>query len=227
VDLIDPICERFQMKVDHLVWYCADLAEGERYLAERMDCRAIYGGVHPGEGTRNSLFSLADTTYVEILGRDPAQPATSLAPELQALTGMGIYHWAVGSSDLVDLRRNALNARLDGSDIVTGGRASPDGRWLGWKLFGIRNHDFGALIPFFIDWGESEHPAKTALRGGSLARLEVSSPEPERLQEIYRILGLNVTVAAASTPSLSAIVKSRKGLTALSMFDPVPRGFII
>ena len=215
------------MRVDHLVWYSADLAESERYFAEKMDCRAIYGGVHPGEGTRNSLFSLADTTYVEILGSDPAQSQTSLAPELQSLTGTGIYHWAVGRSDLIDLRRRALDARLDGSDIVTGGRALPNGRWLGWSLFGIRNHSFGALIPFFIDWGESQHPAKTAPRGGSLASLDVSSPEPERLQEVYDILGLNVTVAAASTPGLSAIVESRKGPTALRMFDPVPQGFVI
>ncbi|MBL8894557.1 MAG: VOC family protein [Rhizobiales bacterium] len=215
------------MRVDHLVWYSADLAEGERFFAERMDCRAKYGGVHPGEGTRNSLFSLSDTTYVEILGSDPAQPAASLDPELRALTSTGIYHWAVGSSDLADLRRKALNAGLDGSDIMAGGRTLPDGRWLGWKLFGIRNHGFGALVPFFIDWGESEHPAKSAPRGGSLARLNVSSPEPERLQEIYRILGLDVTVAAASTPGFSAIVESRKGPTALAMFDPVPRGYVI
>lgn len=50
------------MRVDHLVWYCADLAEGERYFAERMDHGSVYGGVHPGEGTANRLLSLSDAT---------------------------------------------------------------------------------------------------------------------------------------------------------------------
>ncbi|HQX85361.1 MAG TPA: VOC family protein, partial [Aestuariivirga sp.] len=73
------------MRVDHLVWYCADLAEGERFFAERMDRASAYGGVHPGEGTANRLLSLSDATYLEILGRDPAQPETNLAPEVRSL----------------------------------------------------------------------------------------------------------------------------------------------
>jgi hypothetical protein len=215
------------MRVDHLVWYCADLAEGEHYFADRMDCRPSYGGVHPGEGTRNSLLSIGDSTYVEILGRDPAQATTCLAPELQHLRGAGIYHWAAGGADLPELRRKAMAAGLDGSDLVTGGRALPNGSWLGWKLFGLRNHRFGALIPFFIDWMDSEHPAKMAPRGGSLVGLEVSSPEPEKLQEIYRVLDLEVTVAAGEVPGLSITVESGRGLHAFRMFDPVPQGFVI
>ncbi len=84
------------MRVDHLVWYCADLAEGERYFAERMDRASAYGGVHPGEGTANRLLSLSDATYLEILGRDPAQPETSLAPEVRGLVrawALPLGHW--------------------------------------------------------------------------------------------------------------------------------------
>ncbi len=83
-------CNFSTMRIDHLVWYCADLAEGERYFAERMDRASIYGGVHPGEGTANRLLSLSDATYLEILGRDPAQAETSLAPgSSRALVGQG------------------------------------------------------------------------------------------------------------------------------------------
>ena len=164
------------MRVDHLVWYCADLAEGERYFAERMDRGSVYGGVHPGEGTANRLLSLSDATYLEILGRDPAQAETSLAPEIRGLSGSGLYHWAIGGVDLSELRQRASAAGLAGSELVTGGRTLPDGRWLGWKCFGLHNHRFGALVPFFIDWMDSEHPAKTAPRGGSLAALKCSRP---------------------------------------------------
>jgi hypothetical protein len=221
------MCNLLPMRVDHLVWYCADLIAGERKIAERMDCQAVYGGVHPGEGTRNALLSLSDCTYVEILGRDPAQPEANLDPEIRALTGSGLYHWAVGGVDLEELRHNAITAGLDGSDLVIGRRTLPNGHWLGWKLFGVRNHGFGALVPFVIDWMDSEHPARTAPRGGSLVKIDVFSPEPEKLHAIYRALGLDIAVTHAVAPALSAVVESRYGSHVLRMFDPVPRGYVI
>jgi hypothetical protein len=215
------------MRVDHLVWYCADLAEGERYFAERMDHGSVYGGVHPGEGTANRLLSLSDTTYLEILGRDLAQPETNIGPEVRGLAGHGLYHWAIGGVDLSELRRRASAAGLTGSELVTGGRTLPDGRWLGWKCFGLHNHRFGALVPFFIDWMDSEHPAKTAPRGGCLAAIEVFSPQAEILHDLYGILGLNVTVTKAAAPGVSMTLESSKGRHVLRMFEPVPQGYVI
>src|SRR5436190_1089344 len=46
-----------RMRIDHLVWFCADLDDGKRHFAETMDCPPAYGGAHSGEGTRNSLLS--------------------------------------------------------------------------------------------------------------------------------------------------------------------------
>jgi len=215
------------MRVDHLVWYCDDLAAGERHFAQRMDHGSIYGGVHPGEGTANRLLSLSDTTYLEILGRDPAQAPTSLAPEVQGLAGSGLYHWAIGGVDLSVLRQKAIAAGLAGSELVTGGRTLPDGGWLGWTCFGIHNHDFGALVPFFIDWMDSEHPARTAPRGGSLVGVEVFSPQAESLRELYATLGLDFIVTKAAAPGLAVTLESRSGRHVLRMFDPVPQGYVI
>jgi hypothetical protein len=227
VDAIEPVCNLLTMRIDHLVWYSADLAEGEQTFARLTDCQPAYGGIHPGEGTRNALLSLCDNTYLEILGRDPAQPETSLDPEIRALTGSGLYHWAAGGVDLEELRGRAIACGLDASNIVTGGRTLPNGNRLGWKLLGIRNHGLGALVPFFIDWMDSEHPARAAPRGGSLVRLDVFTPEPEKLTEIYRVLRLDITVTRAVVPAFSATVESRSGRHILRMFDPIPRGYVI
>ena len=215
------------MRVDHLVWYCSDLDQGALYFAERMDCEPVYGGVHPGEGTRNSLMSLAEDTYLEIVGTDPGQPATNLDTELRQLGGSGLYHWAASGLDLEIVRQRALAAGLEGSEMVTGGRNLPSGALLNWKLFGIRNHDLGALLPFFIDWVDSPHPAKTAPRGGRLVKIEVVSPAAERLRAIYSILDLDIAVVSGPTPGFQATVASRNGRYILRMFDPVPRGFVI
>lgn len=215
------------MRIDHLVWYCPDLARGEADFARWTQCRPAYGGVHPGEGTRNSLLSLGDETYVEILAPDPGQAAALCDSELRGLAGAGLYHWAVGGSELADIRAKATAARLEVSDIVSGGRVRPDGKALSWNLVGLRNHRFGALVPFFIDWMASEHPARTAPRGGNILRIEASSPEPEALADIYRILGIDIAVAGAATAGLSATIASPGGEQTLRMFDPVPRGFVI
>lgn len=220
-------CKFLNMRVDHLVWYCADLAEGGRYFAERMDQTPAYGGVHPGEGTGNRLLSLSDTAYLEILGRDPAQPESSVSPEIRKLKGHGLYHWAIGGVDLAALSVRVRAAGWKDSDLVEGGRALPDGRRLRWTCFGLHDHPFGALVPFFIDWMESEHPAKTSAPGGRLKSIEVASPDAGKLRELYRLLGLEIGVADAASPALRATIASGKGEHALRMFDPVPRGYVI
>jgi hypothetical protein len=192
-----------------------------------MDCEPADGGVHPGEGTRNRLLSLSESTYVEILGPDPAQPAANLDGELRRLAGSGLYHWAASGLDLEKVREKALAAGLEGSGIVTGGRSLPDGARLSWKLFGLKNHGVGALLPFFIDWMDSEHPAKTAPHGGELVKIEAFTPASERLRAIYAAFDLDIAVTNGPITRFQAALASRKGQQMLPMFDPVPRGFVI
>ncbi|HZT18368.1 MAG TPA: VOC family protein [Dongiaceae bacterium] len=215
------------MRIDHLVWYSAELAAGEAWFSRRLDRAPAYGGVHPGEGTRNALVSLGEATYVEILARDPAQDPASLDPEIRALKGEGLYHWAVGGVPLEEIAERARGAAIPASGIVTGGRALPDGSRLGWRLLGIRDHGFGALVPFFIDWGASAHPAATAPLGGRLLGLELFSPRAPELGRLLTALGLDFPVTARQSPGFTATLESARGRHALASFDPLPRGFII
>lgn len=214
------------MRVDHLVWYAGDLAAGERQLAG-LDTAPAYGGVHPGEGTCNSLLSLGQATYLEILARDPAQAASALDPEIAALRAPGLYHWAVGGLDLAELAARARAAGLAASDVVSGGRTRPDGSRLDWTLLGIRDHGFGALVPFFIDWGEGAHPAATAPRGGRLAHIELVSPRAAALGGLLRALGLDMAVSEGATPRIMVTLEGKGGALRLASFDPLPRGYVI
>jgi len=100
------------MRIDHLVWYDANLEQGRGYFAERLAAAPAFGGSHPGEGTANYLASLGDDTYLEILGQDPAQADASLDSEIAALAGSGLYHWACGGIPISDLAARAEAAGL-------------------------------------------------------------------------------------------------------------------
>ena len=216
-----------RMRVDHLVWYNADLAEGRRYFAAQLDAEPLYGGEHPGEGTANAVVSLGLATYLEILGRDARQVGQGLDPEIALLRGAGLYHWAVGGADLAALSRRAAAAGLEGGALVPGGRIKPDGKRLDWLCWGLRGHGFGSLIPFFIDWRGSEHPALSAPRGGRIASFEVHTPDADRLRRIFDVLELDLPVIFSDRPAVVAMLESNKGRTALTSFSPLPRGYVI
>ncbi|WP_373505413.1 VOC family protein [Aestuariivirga sp.] len=216
------------MRIDHLVWYNADLAQGCNFFAGHMDREPLYGGEHPDEGTANAVMALGGQTYLEILGRDVNQGEQGLDPEVKGLRGSGLYHWAIGGIGLKDLAERAAKAGLEGGALMPGGRVKPDGKWLGWTCWGPRNHRFGSLIPFFIDWMDSEHPAISAPLGGRLARLEVHTPDAEELRRIYAILGLaDIPVKESAEPFVIATIESGKGRVDLRSFAPVPRGYVI
>jgi hypothetical protein len=214
------------MRIDHLVWYSPDLPAGERHFAS-MDNPPAYGGEHPGDATCNSLLSLGEASYVEILARDPKQPAASLDNELAGLKGQGLYHWAVGGVDLAAIAQKAKAAGYKASEVVSGGRRRPDGRLLNWKLVGLHDHPFGALIPFFIDWTDSDHPALDAPRGGRLRGIELSSPDAGRLNALFKALGLDLPVAQGQKAGITVTLEAQRGPLRLDSFDPLTRGFVI
>ena len=115
------------MHIDHLVWYGAGLEAGRAFFAARLEEAPAYGGSHPGEGTANHVSALGPTTYLEILGRDPDQRDATLDPEVAALKGEGLYHWAVGGIAIADLQARAEAAGL-AHGTAAGGRTKPDGK---------------------------------------------------------------------------------------------------
>src|SRR5713226_7690857 len=81
--------------LDHIILGCNDLDRGIAFVEERTGVRAIFGGVHPGRGTRNALLSLGERRYLEIMAPDPKQFGVHGFTTITELTVPRLIGWAV------------------------------------------------------------------------------------------------------------------------------------
>ena len=200
-----------QTGLDHIIVGINDLDRGVSWVEQRTGVRPVFGGVHPGRGTRNALLSLGADCYLEIIAPDPGQSAPSWFAQVLTLTEPRLIAWAVHIRDLGELAQTAVAAGLAIDGPHDGARTRPDGRRLSWKLFHLRD-DQGGLLPFFIEWGrDSTHPAADAPSGCCLEQFQVQSPDAPELARTCQTLGVDVSLAAAEKPSMRALIASPIG----------------
>jgi hypothetical protein len=71
------------------------------------------------------------------------------------------------------------------------------------------------VIPFFIDWGESPHPSRSAARGARLVDLRIEHPDVVGVQRLLRVLELDVIVTRAAHAALVAVIEGPRGRVVL------------
>jgi len=198
--------------VDHIQVAASDLAAGSRAVADLTGVTPQPGGVHPGRGTANALMSLGPRTYLEVITPAPGQPATTpMAQELAGVNGVGVRTFAVAASDLDAVAAAARKAGLGVDGPAAGSRQTPEGQLLRWRALNITGGDFGLFIPFFIDWGDTVHPATTSPAGARFTRLRVVHPRAAELRRIYAALGVDIEVSAGAEPQMILEIGGPKG----------------
>ena len=199
--------------IDHLVYATPDLAAGVKQVEALLGVRATPGGQHPGEGTRNALVALGPTSYLEIIGPDPDQPKP-LQPrkfEIDDLQAPRLVTWAAKGTNLTSIVADAHRRGVPVGDVIPGSRRTPAGVLLSWHITSQRPLVANGLVPFFIDWGETPHPAATAASGAVLISLRAEHPDPESVQRMLDALGLDLPVAKGATPALVATIAGTRG----------------
>jgi hypothetical protein len=205
-------------KVDHLVYATPDLDAGVRAIEGLLGVRATAGGQHPGLGTRNALVALGPNTYLEIIAPDPGQPTLSrpLRFGIDGLKEPRLIGWVAKNSRLEELVRKAHDAGIRLGNVIAGSRKRPDGVVLAWRYTDPDVVLENRLIPYFIDWGTSPHPAATAARGATLVDLRAEHPDARRVEQMLRQLDLDLPVRSAPQAGLVATIDSPKGRVVLS-----------
>jgi hypothetical protein len=200
-----------QIDIDHIILGVNDLDRGIAWLEERTGVRAVFGGIHPGHGTRNAVLGLGPMRYLEILAPDPQQSAPTWFVQICGMTEPKLITWSVHTSDLAALAQNALAAGFLIDGPQDGARTLPDGRIVSWRMFQLRD-TYGGLLPFFIEWGpDSVHPSTDAVAGCRLEGLHLESPSPRELAQACQTLYVDVSVKPGEKPRLCARIATPMG----------------
>src|SRR5688572_12084258 len=203
----------FISRVDHLVYATPDLKRGVEEIEKLLGLRAIAGGQHPGRGTRNALIALGPTTYLEIIAPDPEQPPPK-DPRPFGIDGLKksrLVAWCASGHDLERLRTEAASKGVSLAEVRSGSRRRPDGVQLSWKFTDPSVLLGDGIVPFFIDWGDSPHPAQTSAKVATLVSLRAEHPDAEGVRTMLLHLGLDLPVDQAQSPALIAVIEGPRG----------------
>jgi hypothetical protein len=204
-------------QVDHLVYATPDLDAGIRTVETLLGVRATTGGQHPGLGTRNALVALGPNRYLEIIGPDPDQPRLSQPRRfgIDDLQAPRLIGWVAKGTRLEQVVSKARLAGVGLGDVIDGSRKRPDGVVLAWRYTDPSVVLEDRLIPYFIDWGTSPHPAETAAPGATLVALRAEHPDAARVEQMLKQIGLNLPVQPGPKAALIATIDSPKGRVVL------------
>jgi hypothetical protein len=199
--------------VDHLVYATPDLQVGIDTIERILSVRATPGGQHPGRGTRNALVALGPSSYLEIIGPDPEQPrpAEPRPFGIDGLEAPRLVAWAAKGRNLEQMARDAEQGGVRLGAVIAGSRRRADGVMLSWRYTDPRTVVAGGIVPFFIDWGQTPHPAASAARGVSLLRLRAEHPVADAVQKMLSAVGLDLRVRAGPKAALIATVTGPRG----------------
>lgn len=199
--------------VDHLVFASPDLDAGVDAIETLLGVRAVPGGSHPQWGTRNALLALGPDVYLEIIAPDPklSRPERGYAFGIDGLEEPTLVTWAMKSDDIDAVSEHAREEGYDPGPAFDGNRALPHGGSLRWRLTLPQLEFGGGLVPFLIDWGDSQHPAEALPQGGQLVELSGKHSNPARVSVALQALGVRLPVTHGVRPRLAAIIETTSG----------------
>lgn len=199
--------------IDHLVYATPDLVRGVSEIEALTGVRASPGGKHLAWGTHNCLLALGADIYLEIIAPDPSQPKPpGVRPfGIDSLHRSRLVTWAVRVAGLEHFTRAVAQRGVNLGEVFSGSRVTSDGSILAWQLTSPWTMLESGLIPFFIDWGVSPHPASSASAGLALVELRAEHPTPRVLTHTFEVLGVSIPIRQAPTASLVATIAGPKG----------------
>ncbi|MEM9570537.1 MAG: VOC family protein [Pseudomonadota bacterium] len=204
------------LALDHLVWGTPDLDHGCATIENLFGIAPSPGGSHPGIGTCNALLGLGPNLYLEIMA--PDNPASgSIGARLAELKAPGLVTWVLRTSDLsrVELHVEEMHDQVTSLGPIPSQRVTPQGHRLEWTLLFLTLHNHNGLLPFFIDWQQTEHPSVSTPQGGRLMELEIGSPHSAHLNALLTRVDAPHSAVRKPLDELTAHFQTKAGHVSL------------
>ncbi|MXV87701.1 MAG: VOC family protein [Acidimicrobiales bacterium] len=203
--------------IDHIVYAAPNLAAGTAAVEALVGMSAAPGGPHPGMGTRNTLMSLGDDVYLEIIAPDPEQPDPPNGRPfyIDAMNEGRLITFAIHASDgetIEDVTAAMAACGEDPGPISAMSRVKPDGEEIHWSLTMSAGP---GLVPFVIEWGNTTHPATVTPTGCTLVSLSGTHPDPDHIRALHSAIGIEVDVTAGDTVTFAATLDTPNGRVTL------------
>lgn len=203
-------------RVDHLVLACTDLAQGARFVRDRLGVQSQPGGKHLLMGTHNALLRLGPRVYLELIAIDPDGAAQrprwfgldSEPVRERIARGPFLLTWVAACSDVVAAA--ALDSRF--GEVIGASRGA-----FSWRITVPADGrlNFDGVLPTLIQWDGAAHPCDGLdERDCALAELQVQHPSAPLIRPLFDALGLG------------APVRLRTGDAAIGARIATPRGVV-
>ena len=224
-------------RIDHITVCVHDLDEGIAQF-RRLGFNVAIGGVHPGKGTHNAI-AFNDEDYIELLAiRDRAEYDDAVQAGIGdagladfVAAGGGLRSIMIQSDDLAADVAAMRGRGVDVSDAIEGGRRTPAGQELKWKVavLGERN----ALPLYFIQHltplAERRKAAGASdSQPNAVYTLErtyiVSADAAAELETYAKVLGMPAPAMQKGTVIMSDMAIFQIGPTGLGVVQPYAEG---
>ncbi len=206
-----------KVALDHLLWAAPDLDAGSALFERITGIAPVIGGTHPGFGTRNALTSLSDDEYLEIIAPDPIQDLAGTTGAIIAeMARPQMLTFALRITDLEAVGQAARDAGVAVEGPINMSRATPEGGRLDWRVLRLADDRWPGQLPFFIDWKDTPHPARTTSGGCRLDDIYALTPDPQALRRVYSAIGCDVPVLAGAVNGFVATLTGPNGKVVLT-----------
>jgi hypothetical protein len=174
--------------LDHIVLAAPDFAEAVKEFEAMTGIKPSVGGSLKGLGTLTARIGLDNQAFIEIIAPNP-KSAGPLGAQLMNLEEGSLIpiHYAIRQNNLSDLADDYVPNELGyDPDRIAMFRQGIDGAPTKWELLFMHGHFHGGTVPYFVDWGECEHPIGSIAQVGSLKGLKVSCPAGSTVHELLK-----------------------------------------
>jgi hypothetical protein len=182
--------------LDHIVLAAPDFQEALKEFESMTGIKPSIVGSLRGLGTKSARVGLDNNAYIEIIAPDPKNSGpigACLAKELEEGT-LVPYHYAIRSSEVEEMKDEYVPNELGWQpDHISMFGAGPDGTPKKWEMLYMYGHKIGGCVPFYIDWGQCDHPSASIPEVGALKSLVVRAPGGHKVHDLLaKVSGISV-----------------------------------